>query len=45
LVDAAIDGEPQVVRRPDGREVVVMAREAFNTDPANTEHRPETIKN
>ena len=26
LVDAAIDGAPQVVRRPDGREVVVVAR-------------------
>jgi hypothetical protein len=32
LVDAALDGAPQVVRRPDGREVVVMAREAVETE-------------
>jgi hypothetical protein len=29
LVDAALDGAPQVVRRADGREVVVVAREVF----------------
>lgn len=29
LVDAAVDGEPQFVKRRDGREVVVVSREYF----------------
>jgi hypothetical protein len=40
LVDAAIGGAPQVVRRPDGREVVVMARkvaEAAKPDAHETQ--------
>ena len=29
LVDAAVDGQPQFVRRRDGREVVVVSREHY----------------
>jgi prevent-host-death family protein len=29
LVDAAVEGEPQFVKRRDGREVVVVSREYF----------------
>jgi prevent-host-death family protein len=31
LVDAAMEGHPQFVRRRDGREVVVVSREYFET--------------
>lgn len=35
LVDAAVDGNPQVVRRRDGREVVVVSKEYFEqTQPS-----------
>jgi prevent-host-death family protein len=30
LLDAAVDGEPQFIRRRDGREVVVVSRELFD---------------
>jgi prevent-host-death family protein len=29
LVDAAVDGRPQIVRRRDGREVVVVSKEYY----------------
>ena len=29
VVDAAVDGEPQFIKRRDGREVVVVSREYF----------------
>jgi hypothetical protein len=43
LVDAALDGAPQVVRRADGREVVVVARAVFEA-PADAEAPKETLK-
>jgi prevent-host-death family protein len=35
LVDAAVDGHPQFVRRRDGREVVVISREYFEETKPN----------
>ncbi len=35
VVDAAVDGHPQFVRRRDGREVVVVSREYFNQTKPN----------
>lgn len=29
LVDAAVDGQPQIIRRRDGREVVVVSKEYY----------------
>ena len=34
VVDAAVDGTPQFVRRRDGREVVVVSREYFERSQA-----------
>ena len=35
LVDAAVDGRPQVIRRRDGREVVVVSKEYYeHTKPS-----------
>ena len=44
LVDAAIDRAPRVVRRPDGRAVVMVAREAFQAATLNGETPRETVK-
>jgi prevent-host-death family protein len=35
LVDAAVEGQPQFVRRRDGREVVVVSREYFEDTKPN----------
>jgi prevent-host-death family protein len=35
LVDAAVEGHPQFVRRRDGREVVVVSKEYFNQTKPN----------
>ena len=35
VVDAAVTGEPQVVRRRDGREVVVVSKEYFERTKPN----------
>ena len=35
VLDAAVAGEPQVVRRPDGREVIVVSREYFEQTRPN----------
>lgn len=35
LVDAAVDGHPQFVRRRDGREVVVVSKEYFEQTKPN----------
>lgn len=35
LVDAAVEGHPQFVRRRDGREVVVVSREYFDQTKPN----------
>ena len=35
VVDAAVAGEPQVVRRRDGREVVVVSKECFERTRPN----------
>ncbi len=35
VVDAAVDGEPQFIRRRDGREVVVVSREYFEKTRPN----------
>jgi hypothetical protein len=45
LVDAAIGGAPQVVRRPDGREVVVMARDVFDGNTPNAGDNKDGIRN
>ena len=35
VVDAAVEGHPQFVRRRDGREVVVVSKEYFNQTKPN----------
>ncbi len=35
IIDAAVAGEPQFVQRRDGKEVVVVSREYFETTRAN----------
>jgi prevent-host-death family protein len=35
LVDAAVDGRPQVIRRRDGHEVVVVSKEYYETTKPN----------
>jgi prevent-host-death family protein len=35
VVDAAVSGEPQIVRRRDGREVVVVSKEYFERTRPN----------
>jgi prevent-host-death family protein len=35
VVDAAVDGKPQFVRRRDGREVVIVSREYFEETKPN----------
>jgi len=35
LVDAAVDGEPQFIRRRDGREVVLVSREYYERTKPN----------
>lgn len=35
LVDAAVEGEPQFIRRRDGREVVVVSKEYFERTRPN----------
>ena len=35
LVDAAVDGRPQVIRRRDGREVVVVSKEYYEQTKPN----------
>lgn len=35
VVDAAVDGRPQFVRRRDGREVVIVSREYFEETKPN----------
>lgn len=35
LVDAAVEGRPQFVQRPDGREAVVVSREYFEQTKPN----------
>jgi prevent-host-death family protein len=35
VVDAAVDGSPQFIRRRDGREVVLVAREYFERTKPN----------
>lgn len=35
IIDAAVEGAPQLIRRHDGREVVVVSRGAFETIKPN----------
>ena len=35
VIDAAVEGEPQLIHRPDGKEVVVVSREDFEARQPN----------
>jgi prevent-host-death family protein len=35
IIDAAVDGAPQLIRRRDGKEVVVMSREDYEAHKPN----------
>ena len=35
IIDAAVDGEPQLIRRRDGKEVVVVSRDYFEANRPN----------